>query len=135
MEAELKREALKKHLGEQSDNFHYLKAGAKKADKVVRWYLKRIFPNAERHVRYERAVMLISTVKGDKTRERLQYLLRKASDSQSVSAAMEKTREKFNLSKGQMKRLLKKLEKLDISPITLPNAGSLQALPDLCGWI
>lgn len=47
LEAELKREAMKKHLGKQPDNYHYLKAGAAQAQKVIKWYLKRLFKHAD----------------------------------------------------------------------------------------
>ncbi len=42
LEAELKRPAMKKHLGKLDSNYHYLKNGAKQGSKIIKWYLKRM---------------------------------------------------------------------------------------------
>lgn len=133
LEAELKREALKKQVGKQADNYHYLKAGAEKAKTVIEWYLKRLFHRAKgTHLRYQDAVRLVrKNVTKHKTQERLLYLLRKVSDSQSLDAALRKTREHFGLSAGQCSRLLTKLDELGIHPVTLPNQSPCEVLPPL----
>lgn len=133
LEAELKRPALKKRLGEQADNYHYLKEGERRAKKVVEWYLKRIFKNADgEHLRFEDAtIMMKQSGWKEKTRKQITYLLRKVSDSQSLNAAIGKTKQKYGLSVGQMERLLIKLRKLDISPITLPNTSKNGRLKSL----
>ena len=69
--------------------------------------------------------------KKEKTRHRLEYLLRKVSDSQSLDAALRKTKEKFGLSGSQMARLLHHLKTLGINPITLSNASKYAELPCL----
>ena len=137
LEAELKREALKKRVGKQTDNYHYLKAGAKQACQVIRWYLKRLFRRADgSHLRYQEAVQLIQKkISKKKTRERLEYLLRKASDSQSLDAALCKTQDKFNLSDSQTGRLLEQCRKLGLCPLTLPNASGVASLKNLMSLI
>ena len=80
------------------------------------------------HVRYEDAAAIIGGVKHAKTRARMLYLLRKTSDSRDLTAALEKLKKEFDLSGGQIKRLLKKFRKCGISPITLPNAEPQSAL-------
>ena len=133
LEAELKREALKKRVGKQTDNYHYLKAGAKQACQVIRWYLKRLFRRADgSHLRYQEAVQLIQKkISKKKTRERLEYLLRKASDSQSLDAALCKTQDKFNLSNSQTNHLLELCRKLSLCPLTLPNASKMSEICNL----
>ena len=59
------------------------------------------------------------------------YLLRKASDRKSLSAAIEDLKVEFGLKSGQIARVLKNFDKLDISPITLTNTESEENLPAL----
>ena len=92
LEAELKRPALKKHLGKTAmeTNYKILSSAAKNARNVIRWYIDRLQPRGNT-IRYEDAVDLISSTKMKaKTRERMLYLLRKASDSDDLSSALKK---------------------------------------------
>lgn len=66
-----------------------------------------------------------------KTKERMLYLLRKASDKESLTAALENMRKKFGLSKSQCNNVLKKFRNLGISPITLPNSSNFDELRPL----
>lgn len=59
------------------------------------------------------------------------YLLRKASDKESLTAALENMRKKFGLSKSQCNNVLKKFRNLGISPITLPNSSNFDELRPL----
>ena len=133
LEAELKREAMKKHLGKQPDNYHYLKAGAAQAQKVIKWYLKRLFKHADgTHMCYCEAVELVQQQTWKpKTRERALYLLRKVSDSQSLDAALQKTMAHFGIKRDAADRLLCKLRKAGINPITLPNSSHAQPIESM----
>ncbi len=133
LETALKRNTMQKHLGKQSDNYHFLKTGAEKSQKVIIWYLKRIFKGCTgSHVCYQDAVDKVNaTLWKEKTKKRLCYFLRKVSDSQSLNAAIDKTCERFRLSSSQMSRLMKKLDQLDIHPITLPNNCKFEYLKEL----
>jgi len=138
LEAELERPALKKHLGKSSveTNYRLLSSSTKKCTKVVRWYLKRLQPECERYLRYKDAVDLVENVKlKKKIRARMLYLLRKTSDKDSLTAALDAMREKFRLSKGQCKNILKKFHKLGISPITLANSSTFDELPAFTAYL
>ena len=78
---------------------------------------------------------MIDGLRSKKTRERMLYLLRKASDRKSLSAAIEDLRVEFGLVSGQITRVLKKFDKLGISPITLTNADSEENLPVLAEFL
>ena len=131
-EAELKRPALKKYLGgpAMDTNYKLLSTAAKKSRKVIRWYLSRMQPECKQYLRYEDAVRKVEKA-GFKTKtiERMLYLLRKTSDSESLTAALEKVKSDFNLSKSQCKNVLDKFRKLGISPITLTNSSTFDELP------
>lgn len=133
-EAELERPALKKHLGKSAikANYELLSSAAQKSEKVIRWYLSRMQPRCERYIRYGDAVRMVeeSGLK-KKTKDRMLYLLRKTSDSESLTIALDKLRKKYDLSKGQCGTVLKQFKKLGISPITLPNRGTLKQLPSI----
>ncbi|MCI8440747.1 MAG: hypothetical protein HFF73_14805 [Oscillospiraceae bacterium] len=133
-EAELKRETLKKHLGKTAlgTNWGLLSAAAKQSSKIVRWYLKRLQPECDSYLRYGDAVKLIeATDLKKKTEERMLYLLRKASDKESLTAALESMRKEFDFSKSQCNNVLKKFRNLGISPITLPNSSNFDELRPL----
>ena len=133
LEAELNREALKKHLGKENTNFQFLKKGAKQAKDLVRWYLKRMFKGRTgKHLRYAEAVRMVE-LQGwkRKTKNRVLYLLRKLSDSESMNVTIQKTQEKFQITPQTVKHLLKKLSQADINPITLPNKSPYTKIPDL----
>ena len=63
------------------------------------------------------------------------HLLRKASDRKSLSAAIEDLKVEFGLKSGQIARVLKKFDKLGISPITLTNTESEENLPALAEFL
>lgn len=134
LEAELKRAALKQHLGKTAfeNNRTLILRAAEKVIPVVNWYVKRLQPSCERYVRFEEAVTAVQEMKcKQKTKERMLYLLRKTSDSDTLDNAIEKMRRKFELSKGQCTGVLKKFERLGISPITLRNNSEFEELSQL----
>ena len=53
----------------------------------------------------------------------------------SFSAAIEDLRVEFGLKSGQIARVLKKFDKLGISPITLTNTESEENLPALAEFL
>lgn len=132
LEAQLRREAMKKWVGKDvmdSGNWAIIKVIGKSAKKVLNWYLKRMQPVAGNYLRYQDAVDSISQVKGKKARERMLYLLRKTSDSDTLTTALEKLSREYALSKSQCRTVLKKFEKLGVSPITLTNTSGREQLP------
>ena len=72
LEAELKRPALKKHLGKIAmyKNQNILVAAGLKCPKVINWYINRLQPKCEQYLRYEDAVKQIEQVQllNEKTR-------------------------------------------------------------------
>ena len=131
-EAELKRPAMKKHLGKQAmdTNYKLLSAAAKESRKVIRWYLSRMQPSCEKYLRYEDAVGAVEDANlKEKTRDRMLYLLRKTSDKESLTAALGSLKEKYHLTTSQCKTVLKKFRQLRLSPITLTNASNFDSLP------
>lgn len=134
LEAELKRPALKKHLGKaaMATNRGILFAAAEKTPKVICRYLKRMQPSCTQYLRYEDAVDLINGSKmKSKMRKRMLHLLRKTSDKDSLSNAVGALRYEYSLSEGQCNTILKKFKELGISPITLRNDSEFDELPAL----
>ena len=135
LEAELKRPALKKHIGKITmyENQNILVAASQKCPKVISWYVNRLQPRCKHYLRYEDAVKQVRQVQllKEKTRSRMLYLLRKTSDRDSLAAALEDLRTKENLSKSQCSNILKKFKRLGISPITLRNDSTFDTLPAL----
>ena len=131
LEAQLRRKVMKKWVsnGEIGSNWNLLEELGHNTAKILRWYLKRTQPVQAPCVRYEDAAAKVSTVKNTKTQERMLYLLRKTSDSRDLTSALEKLKEHFNLKKGQVSHVLKKFDKLDISPVTFPNSSKQTSLP------
>ena len=64
LEAELKRPALKKHLGKKRmyDNQSILIAAGLKCPKVINWYINRLQPKCDQYLRYEDTVKRIEQV-------------------------------------------------------------------------
>jgi len=134
LEAQLRRKGMKKWVGKDAmdgSNWSILKTLGQNSAEVLHWYIKRLQPVNASYVRYCDAVEQIETVKRKKNRERMLYLLRKTSDSESLTAALEKLREKYRLSWRQCKSILKRFEQLGVSPITLKNSSDYTTLPFL----
>lgn len=136
LEAQLRRKAMKKWVNKNhmDDSFKILEKLNKKAPDIICWYLKRMQLNSFGYVRYCDAADEISHVKKVKTRERMLYLIRKTSDRHTLSKAIEDLKEAFKLSSGQVNRLLKKFEKMGISPITLTNDNDYEMLPAITNF-
>ncbi|MCF2661505.1 hypothetical protein [Pseudoflavonifractor phocaeensis] len=137
LEVQLRRKGMRKWVSKDhmDNNGKVLKMLYEKAGDILRWYLGRLQLKGQRHVRYKEAKEMIDGLRSKKTRERMLYLLRKASDRKSLSAAIEDLRAEFGLKSGQINRVLKKFDKLGISPITLTNADGEESLPALAGFL
>lgn len=84
------------------------------------------------YVRYKDAVDLIENAKfKKKIKEGMLHLLRKASDKESLTAALDDLKKKYHLTNSQCKTVLKKFQKLGISPITLRNSSDWDELPPI----
>lgn len=137
LEVQLRRKGMRKWVDrdQMDNNGKVLKKLYEKAGDILRWYLKRLQLKGQRHVRYKEATEMIDGLRSKKTRERMLYLLRKASDRKSLSAAIEDLRVEFGLKSGQITRVLKKFDKLGISPITLTNTDSEESIPTLAEFL
>lgn len=138
IEAQLRRTGMKKWLTKDikdMKNWDIIKKLGNKAPEILKWYLNRILPAEGSHLLYRNSYEKLSEVKNRKTRERMEYLLRKTSDRGNLTEAVKDLREKFNISSNQSKRILKKYDKLGISPITLPNANQIHELPPLSRYL
>ena len=136
MEAELQREALLKRIGADKSwsNYEILEAAACEAGRILEKYLRQMQTGMGTHLRYSDAVEAIEHANlKSKTRERMLCLLRKASDSKSLTAAIQKTESEYKLNSKQSKALLKKFDRLNINPITLRNDSSYDGLLSLVG--
>lgn len=134
LEAELKRTALKRHLGKPAMETSYklLSAAPAQSAKAVSWCLSRMQPQGEKYLRYTDAAELVRDAGFKKeTEERMLYLLRKVSDIKSLTAVLEKLCKKYDLSKSKRRTVLKKFQKLGISPITLQNTSKWDELPSI----
>jgi len=134
VETQLRRNGMKKWTSKDTmsgSNWYILKKLWKNSEKIIRWYIKRLQTVEGQYVRYEDAVSAVKIIKGKKTRERMLYLLRKTSDSETLTAALEKLRKKYGLNNSQQRTILKQFKKLKISPITLKNASLYKCLPTI----
>jgi len=131
LEAQLRRKGMKKWISDKNlgSNWEIIRELGKHTAQIIEWYRKRTQPECERYVRYKDAVQMIENSKYKaKTRKRMLYLLRKTSDSQNLTAALKKLKEKFDLKNGQVDTVFKKFRELGISPITLANSSDLKEL-------
>lgn len=134
LEAQLRRKGMKKWMGKSGmdgSNWSIIKKLGEQSEEILQWYLRRLQPVNASYVRYSDAVDMIESVKGKKNREWMLYLLRKTSDSESLSAALEKLRKKYGLNKNQCRNVLKKFKKISISPITLKSSSNYDKLPSI----
>ena len=98
--------------------------------KVLKKYTKRMFPCVGRHLPYPTAVKEIQEkVADEELREKMLFLLNKASRSDSLSMAMEKTMVEYGMGKKEMEKLLKKFDKVDVNPITFKKDSKMKELP------
>lgn len=134
-EAELKRPALKKHLGKvaMETNYKLLSSAAQKCPKIIQWYLNRLQPPCEKYVQYIFALAEIDDAHViSRTRDRMEDLLFKTSNKGSLAAALEDLAKEYHLVSGNsIKTVLKGFQKCKISPITLRNGSDYFELPPI----
>ena len=133
IEAQLRRKEILKWVPAAacSSSWDIIHTLFKKRKKIIRWYLRRMQPADTPCRRYETAVAQAQAIRGEKTRTRILYLLKKASDCHDLDAALEKTASHFDLNRRKQKSLLKACNKKKINPITLTNSGAYEELPPL----
>ena len=124
LEAQLRRNGMRKWAMDDDFDRIYsvLNTLGAKTDKILHWYLSRMKQSDGCYMRYKGAFAAIQQIKGKKTRERMEYLLRKTSDSRDLGSALVKLKNKFDLNNNKVNHVLKQFRKLGISPITLPNS-------------
>lgn len=136
LEAQLKRPALTRHLaGEMDTNYNLLAAAADRSGEILSGYLAQMFPRGDMHLKYRQAEECIRKMKKENMREKMQYLLRKTSDSANLGNAKNKLIKKYGLTKKQTETVLDCFDELELSPITLPTAGGFETLPALISLI
>ena len=134
MEAQLKREGLKRRLGKEAmqDNASILKAGTAQAAGVIAYYLEKMFPCDVPHFRYEDTVSAIKTVKKEAMREQMLFLLRKTSDGSGLDTAIAKCQKAYqSVGQKQIKRIWEKFDLLGVNPIPLTNSSPFCCLRSL----
>ena len=133
IEAQLRQKAIQKWVPSKaySSSWDIIHTIFKKGKGILCWYLRRMQPVGTAYQRYETAVAQAQAIRGEKTRTRILYLLKKVSDCHDLGAALEKTASHFGLNRRKQKSLLKACNKKGISPITLTNSGVYEELPPL----
>lgn len=134
IEAQLKRPALKRWLERDAleNQPAVLKAATNRAGMVIASYLVKLFPCEGTHLRYKDAVSSVQKVKNKTLRNQMLYLIRKVSDAATMDSAAQKFIEYYSDVKEKLlKKVLNRLEKLGVSPITLPNNSSIPHLASL----
>ena len=98
--------------------------------RVLKKYMKRMFPCVGRHLPYPTAMKEIQEKVADEVlREKMMFLLNKASRSDSLSMAMEKTMVEYGMGKKELEKLLKKFDQVDVNPITFKKDSKMKELP------
>ena len=100
--------------------------------KVLKKYMKRMFPCVGKHLPYPTAMKVIQEKVADEVlREKMLFLLNKTSRSDSLSMAMEKTMVEYGMRKKEMEKLLKKFDKVDVNPITFKKDSRMKEFPGI----
>jgi len=131
IEAELTRSAFLHMVKgtDKKDPLALIKAVYDQTPHILSKYMKRMFLVEGVFVTYNEAVECINSanLKAD-TKEKMLYLVRKTSDNDNLTNALDKTKNEFNLSDQGITRLFKKFDKLGINPITLPNSSKIEQI-------
>jgi len=111
-----------------------LTAAYRNAGEIIDDFLLKLFPCDADHYRYEDAVQIVKKkVKKDGLRKRMLFLLERmgAEAFNGLDQACRETSEHFDLSSEEMKRLLKKFDKIGVNPITLPNRSEIPKIKNI----
>lgn len=131
MEVSLKREVIKKEFGTNETDRHYLEHGSAQVRKLVRKFLKKLLLNEGSHLPYDEAIARVQQLRNQKTRQLAEQLIQLCSRKKSVDQAVKAMQEEYGIKRSTVDRVIKKLNRLNISPITIPIRRHAQPLPSL----
>lgn len=131
MEVSLKREAIKKEFGAKETCRRCLEQGSAQARKLVRKFLKKLLLNEGSHLPYDEAIARVQQLRSQKTRQRAALLIRLCSRKKSLDRAIGAMQEELGLKRSSVDRVIRKMEKAAVSPITMPIRRHAQPLPSL----
>ena len=127
------REAFLKRLKADKDTSAYelLECGDACIEKIVRKYLKKMFPCTGDHLRYDAARGRIMRERDleEETREQMLFVLKKTSKGSGLDTALKKLTAQFG--PEAKTGVLAAFDRLGINPITLPNESKLKQCPSL----
>ena len=116
----------------ESYNGALLKEASNEAVSVIQSYLHKMFPCNGIHLRYKDAMSAVRRVKKKEQRERMLYLLRKASDAATLDSAAQKVKDHYtDVNSKKRKKIYANFDKQGINPITLPNNSHIEKIPPL----
>ena len=119
----MRNKVIRRKVGGNALNHHRaLMCLVEQAEEMFTKQFKTMKLYADSFVSYDEAVSLITNLKNRKNRERMLYLLKKTRDTGTLTDAVAKLKEKHKLNARQVNRVLRKFNKLGISPITLANS-------------
>ena len=131
MEVSLKREGIKREFGSGLSAKTYLEKGSNQAQKVVGKFLKRLLLSEGDYYPYDQALERIQQIKCTKARQRAELLIQLCSRKKSVDQAVKAMQEEYGVKRSAVDRVIRKMEKAGISPITVPIRRHAQPLPSL----
>lgn len=133
IEVQMKRKKFQQYISEDAvGNRAILKELYRQREAIFEWYLKKMGLAFGSHLTYQDAKRRIEcSVKKIEQRERMLHLLRKCSDCKNLSQAIKCLEEKGGFSRKQIESILKKFQRIGISPITLPNDNEIILLQQL----
>lgn len=131
MEVSLKRESIKKEFGANKTDRHYLEHGSAQVRKLVRKFLKKLLLNEGSHLTYDEATERVQQLRSQKMGQRAEQLIRLCSRKKSVDQAVKAMQEEYGIKRSAVDRVIKKLNGLNINPITIPIRRHAQPLPSL----
>lgn len=131
IEVSLRREAIKKEFGKGCTVKEYLEKGSKNARKIVREFLKRLLLSEGQYYPYDEAIELVQQFKTEKTRQRAALLIQLCSRKKSLNQAIRAMRTEHGVKRSPVERVIRKMEKIGLSPLTIPIRRHAQPLPSL----
>ena len=131
IEVSLRREAIKKEFGKGCTVKEYLEKGSKNAQKIVREFLKRLLLSEGQYYPYDEAIELVQQFKTEKTHQRAALLIQLCSRKKSLDQAIRAMRTEYGVKRSLVERVIRKMEKIGLSPLTIPIRRHAQPLPSL----
>ena len=94
---------------------------------LIHHYIDFLCPCTGKHLPYQKAVKEIENqVNQPDIREKMLYFLEKASRSNNLCHAIEKTKEQYHLGRKGIDRLLKRFDEVDVNPITFQKDSKIK---------